>query len=142
MSVEGCASYSSSNELVSQSLRVLFSCGALLHVQDIAKLTMACLRNPATERKTLTFAGPRSWTSQEVPNDASPAGSPKRREKKENKEKKKKKSCFCACLLGVLSADHPGAALLCVRGLQAGWMQQWMKVTVLRCNSLLFCVCR
>lgn len=36
--------------------------------QDIARLTLTALRNDKTERKALTFAGPRAWTTQEVGN--------------------------------------------------------------------------
>ncbi|KAF8406693.1 hypothetical protein HHK36_008784 [Tetracentron sinense] len=39
---------------------------AYMDTQDIARLTFIALRNEKTERKLLTFAGPRAWTTQEV----------------------------------------------------------------------------
>ncbi|KAG6545117.1 hypothetical protein Mapa_013441 [Marchantia paleacea] len=39
---------------------------AYMDTQDIARLTLTALRNDKTERKALTFAGPRAWTTQEV----------------------------------------------------------------------------
>eukprot|EP00270_Netrium_digitus_P000120 TRINITY_DN1013_c0_g1_i6.p1 TRINITY_DN1013_c0_g1~~TRINITY_DN1013_c0_g1_i6.p1 ORF type:complete len:427 (+),score=101.28 TRINITY_DN1013_c0_g1_i6:51-1283(+) len=39
---------------------------AYMDTQDIAKLTMAALRNEKTIGSTLTLAGPRAWTTQEV----------------------------------------------------------------------------
>lgn len=39
---------------------------AYLDTQDIAKMTMAALRRPETIGRTLTLAGPKAWTVQEV----------------------------------------------------------------------------
>ncbi|KAJ7570592.1 hypothetical protein O6H91_01G127600 [Diphasiastrum complanatum] len=39
---------------------------AYMDTQDIARLTMMALRRKDVERKSLTFAGPRAWTTQEV----------------------------------------------------------------------------
>lgn len=37
-----------------------------MDTQDIAKITLAALRKPATIGSTLTLAGPKAWTTQEV----------------------------------------------------------------------------
>ncbi|KAL3676785.1 hypothetical protein R1sor_026733 [Riccia sorocarpa] len=39
---------------------------AYMDTQDIARLTLTALRNEKTDKKSLTFAGPRAWTTQEV----------------------------------------------------------------------------
>ena len=39
---------------------------AYLDSQDVAKMTLAALRSDKVEKKTITLAGPRGWTSQEV----------------------------------------------------------------------------
>ncbi|CAM6129248.1 unnamed protein product [Calypogeia fissa] len=39
---------------------------AYMDTQDVARLTLTALRNPKTEKKSLTLAGPRAWTTQEV----------------------------------------------------------------------------
>ncbi|CAI5487688.1 unnamed protein product, partial [Closterium sp. Naga37s-1] len=39
---------------------------AYIDSQDVARMTMAALRNEKTYRKTITLAGPRAWTTQEV----------------------------------------------------------------------------
>eukprot|EP00475_Leptophrys_vorax_P019729 TRINITY_DN27038_c0_g1_i1.p1 TRINITY_DN27038_c0_g1~~TRINITY_DN27038_c0_g1_i1.p1 ORF type:complete len:233 (-),score=23.38 TRINITY_DN27038_c0_g1_i1:211-867(-) len=39
---------------------------AYLDSQDVARMTMAALRNEKTYRTTFTLAGPRAWTTQEV----------------------------------------------------------------------------
>lgn len=39
---------------------------AYLDSQDVAKMTLAVLRSDKVEKKTITLAGPRAWTSQEV----------------------------------------------------------------------------
>lgn len=39
---------------------------AYMDTQDVAKLTMAALRNDKLQRRTITLAGPRAWSSQEV----------------------------------------------------------------------------
>lgn len=39
---------------------------AYMDSQDVARMTMAALRSEKTEQKTITLAGPRAWTSQEV----------------------------------------------------------------------------
>lgn len=39
---------------------------AYMDTQDVARLTMAALRNEKAERETMTLAGPRAWTTQEV----------------------------------------------------------------------------
>lgn len=39
---------------------------AYMDTQDVARLTMAALRNEKAEKKTVTLAGPRAWTTQEV----------------------------------------------------------------------------
>lgn len=38
----------------------------VIHVQDVAKMTLAALRTEKTENKTLTLAGPKAFTVQEV----------------------------------------------------------------------------
>lgn len=35
-------------------------------LQDVARLTLTALRNEKAEKKTMTLAGPRAWTTQEV----------------------------------------------------------------------------
>eukprot|EP00249_Psilotum_nudum_P013777 c24506_g1_i1 orf=341-1600(+) len=42
------------------------TCVAYMDTQDIARLTLTALRNKKADRKVLTFAGPRAWTTQEV----------------------------------------------------------------------------
>ncbi|KAL0920601.1 hypothetical protein M5K25_009746 [Dendrobium thyrsiflorum] len=39
---------------------------AYMDTQDIARLTLIAMRNEKVDRKLLTFAGPRAWTTQEV----------------------------------------------------------------------------
>ncbi|XP_051202732.1 protein HIGH CHLOROPHYLL FLUORESCENCE PHENOTYPE 244, chloroplastic [Lolium perenne] len=39
---------------------------AYMDTQDVARLTFVALRNEKASKKLLTFAGPRSWTTQEV----------------------------------------------------------------------------
>lgn len=39
---------------------------AYMDTQDVARLTMAALRNEKAEKQTMTLAGPRAWTTQEV----------------------------------------------------------------------------
>ncbi|EFJ04864.1 hypothetical protein SELMODRAFT_187737 [Selaginella moellendorffii] len=39
---------------------------AYMDTQDVARLTLMALRNKKADRKMLTFAGPRAWTTQEV----------------------------------------------------------------------------
>eukprot|EP00897_Mesotaenium_endlicherianum_P004096 jgi/Mesen1/3714/ME000202S02803 len=39
---------------------------AYLDTQDVARMTMAALRNDKLDGKTITLAGPRAWTTQEV----------------------------------------------------------------------------
>ncbi|KAL2608617.1 hypothetical protein R1flu_027190 [Riccia fluitans] len=39
---------------------------AYMDTQDIARLTLTALRNEKTDKKSLTLAGPRAWTTQEV----------------------------------------------------------------------------
>jgi hypothetical protein len=39
-----------------------------VQLQDVARLTFVALRNEKASKKLLTFAGPRSWTTQEVIN--------------------------------------------------------------------------
>jgi hypothetical protein len=37
-----------------------------MSLQDVARLTLTALRSDKSERKVMTFAGPRAWTTQEV----------------------------------------------------------------------------
>ncbi|CAK9254237.1 unnamed protein product [Sphagnum jensenii] len=39
---------------------------AYMDTQDVARLTLTALRSDKSERKVMTFAGPRAWTTQEV----------------------------------------------------------------------------
>eukprot|EP00271_Cylindrocystis_brebissonii_P017238 TRINITY_DN43_c0_g1_i1.p1 TRINITY_DN43_c0_g1~~TRINITY_DN43_c0_g1_i1.p1 ORF type:complete len:444 (-),score=90.69 TRINITY_DN43_c0_g1_i1:408-1739(-) len=39
---------------------------AYMDSQDVAKMTLAALRSEQTSRSTITLAGPRAWTSQEI----------------------------------------------------------------------------
>ncbi|KAG0617571.1 hypothetical protein M758_5G199900 [Ceratodon purpureus] len=39
---------------------------AYMDTQDVARLTLTALRNEKAEKKTMTLAGPRAWTTQEV----------------------------------------------------------------------------
>lgn len=40
--------------------------GVKYHVQDVARMALAALRNDATAGRTLTLAGPKAWTTAEV----------------------------------------------------------------------------